>query len=87
MSIHIPVPPTEDIVDGDSSSESSQEEEEETWDDWVSDSAKQPCLSLFDATTFPTAEDAIAHDKSAHAFDLSETCTKLGEFIVRYTTN
>lgn len=58
--------------------ESSSEEEDETWEDWVSDSlAKQPCRSLFDDTTLPSAREVLEHDKKAHGFDLNETYSRL----------
>ncbi|KIY60815.1 arginine N-methyltransferase 3 [Cylindrobasidium torrendii FP15055 ss-10] len=81
MSIHIPgtSTPDEPIEDfsGSECSSSSSDGEEETWDDWVSDSAKQPCQSLFDEESFPSAQEALAHDKSTHSFDLDAACSKL----------
>lgn len=56
--------------------ESSSEDEDDTWEDWVEDS-KQPCKSLFDDTTLPSAAEVLEHDKKVHGFDLNEVSSRL----------
>ncbi|KAL0960565.1 hypothetical protein HGRIS_005602 [Hohenbuehelia grisea] len=63
--------------EGGSSSGSDVGDDDQTWDDWVSDSAQQPCKSLFDDQVFRSAEECLAHDKAKHEFDLDQTCSKL----------
>ena len=59
--------------------DSSSEDEDDTWEDWVSDSVeKQPCKSLFDDATLPSAAEALEHDKKEHGFDLNEVFSRLG---------
>ena len=66
----------------DSSSEDEDLEEEETWDDWVSDSMEnRACKSLFDEQVFSSVEKSLEHDKSAHGFDLEQTCARLSEYL------
>lgn len=84
----------EESLDGhqEDDSSSSEEGEEETWDDWVSDSMeKQPCRSLFDDTSLPSAEATLKYDKETHGFELNEAFSKLGVYAVscytRYTAN
>ena len=58
--------------------ESSSEDEDDTWEDWESDSlAKQPCRSLFDDSTLPSATETIEYDKKTHDFDLNATYASL----------
>ncbi|KAF9019946.1 S-adenosyl-L-methionine-dependent methyltransferase [Hymenopellis radicata] len=83
MSIHLRGRPIEaNLIDSDGddvlSESSSDDDEEETWDDWVSDSAKQSCRSLFEDKIFTTVDEALAHDRSNHGFDLNTQCSKLG---------
>lgn len=74
------VPSEPDSAPDLSSSSDGEDEEDQTWDDWVSDSMeKQPCKSLFGEDVLPSATEALAHDKSAHGFDLEQTCSRLGE--------
>lgn len=62
--------------------ESSSGDEDDTWEDWVSDSIeKQPCKSLFDDTTLPSAAEALEHDTKTHGCDLNEVYTKLGALL------
>ena len=77
MSIHIRGRPLQEPV-LDSQSTSSADDSDENWDDWVSDSATNPCKSLFDDGVFPSAADALQSDKSKHRFDLESLCIKLG---------
>ncbi|KAK0244548.1 S-adenosyl-L-methionine-dependent methyltransferase [Armillaria nabsnona] len=76
MSLRLPVA---DVIDEDGPSQSSSDEddEDETWDDWVSDSARQPCRSLFEEKSFPSVEEALKYDNATHSFDLNGTCAKL----------
>ncbi|PBK95719.1 S-adenosyl-L-methionine-dependent methyltransferase [Armillaria gallica] len=76
MSLRLPVA---DVIveDGPSQSSSDEDDEDETWDDWVSDSARQPCRSLFEEKSFPSVEEALKYDNATHSFDLNGTCAKL----------
>ncbi|KLO06976.1 S-adenosyl-L-methionine-dependent methyltransferase [Schizopora paradoxa] len=59
-------------------SSSTGDEDEEGWDDWGSDpEQKQPCPSLFDGTSLPSATEVLKHDKEKHGFDLEGTCKRL----------
>ena len=61
-------------------SSSTGDEDEEGWDDWGSDpEQKQPCPSLFDGTSLPSATEVLKHDKEKHGFDLEGTCKRLSE--------
>ncbi|TFK70555.1 protein arginine N-methyltransferase [Pluteus cervinus] len=80
MSVHLPASSNvaDNVSDTDTLSSSEEDENDQTWDDWVSDSAtKQPCQSLFDETKFQSVDEALAHDRNTHGFDLSETFSKL----------
>ncbi|KAM0790111.1 hypothetical protein ACM66B_005437 [Microbotryomycetes sp. NB124-2] len=46
----------------------SSDDNDESWDDWHEDPVR--AKSLFDDQTFATPEQAIAHDKQVHGFDL-----------------
>ena len=90
MSFHLPpqaLPepsdPFKDTPDHSSDDEDEDEDDgvEETWDDWVDDEPR-PCKSLFGEDVLPSAADALKHDRSAHGFDLGETCKRLGECLV-----
>ncbi|KAK0185705.1 S-adenosyl-L-methionine-dependent methyltransferase [Armillaria mellea] len=76
MSLRLPVA---DVIDEDGPSQSSSDEDDDdqTWDDWVSDSARQPCRSLFEEKSFPSVEEALKYDHATYGFDLSGTCAKL----------
>ncbi|KAK0222152.1 S-adenosyl-L-methionine-dependent methyltransferase [Armillaria fumosa] len=76
MSLRFPVA---DIIDEDVPSQSSSDEDDDdqTWDDWVSDSTRQPCRSLFEERSFPSVEEALKYDNATYGFDLSGTCAKL----------
>ena len=57
---------------------------EEGWDDWGSDPEQsQPCVSLFDGSSLPSAAEVLKHDKEKHGFDLEGTCKRLSEFCCR----
>lgn len=85
MSIRFAAPPRTDATDDDDrlsqstgSNTDDYSEEDNNFDDWVSDQEhSRPCQSLFDDRSFPTADAALKHDESVHAFSLAETCTKL----------
>ena len=86
MSLRLP-PPTaaSDPISGSESNSSSESEDdnEETWDDWVSDSnTQQNCKSLFDEKVFPSANEALEHDKNTHQFDLDDVCKSLCEYTI-----
>ncbi|KAG7444182.1 S-adenosyl-L-methionine-dependent methyltransferase [Guyanagaster necrorhizus] len=76
MSFRLPVA---DVIDEDGLSQSSSDEDDDdqTWDDWVSDSARQPCRSLFEEKSFPSVEEALKYDNVTYGFDLNGTCAKL----------
>ncbi|KAK0503663.1 S-adenosyl-L-methionine-dependent methyltransferase [Armillaria luteobubalina] len=76
MSLRLPVT---DVIDedGPGQSGSDEDDEDQTWDDWVSDSARQPCRSLFEERSFPSVEEALKYDNTTYSFDLSGTCAKL----------
>lgn len=59
---------------------SSSEEEEENWSDWISESGKAPCKSLFDDEVFPSVESALEHDRTKYNVDVQELSTRLGIF-------
>ncbi|KAK0459992.1 S-adenosyl-L-methionine-dependent methyltransferase [Desarmillaria tabescens] len=71
--------PAADVVDEDGPSQSSSDEDDDDqmWDDWVSDSARQPCRSLFEEKSFPSVEEALKYDNVTYGFDLNGTCAKL----------
>ncbi|KAK0201522.1 protein arginine N-methyltransferase [Desarmillaria ectypa] len=71
--------PAADVVDEDSLSQSGSDEDDndQTWDDWVSDSAHQPCRSLFEEKSFPSVEEALKYDNVTYDFDLNAICAKL----------
>ncbi|KAF9220251.1 S-adenosyl-L-methionine-dependent methyltransferase [Gyrodon lividus] len=83
MSIRFVVPPpTQDDVDDHSTSSDSDSEddveEDNNFEGWVSDQAQiQPCRSLFDDKSFPTAAGVLEFDQSTHGFDLDATSKKL----------
>lgn len=82
MSLCLPPPASasEPISDSESNltSSESDDENDQTWDDWVSDSnAQQNCKSLFDENVFPSATEALSHDKVAHQFDLDDVSKSL----------
>ena len=53
------------------SSDDDIEQTESAWQDWNSEDAGEGgAVSLFDATRWPDAEAALAHDAAAHGFDL-----------------
>ncbi len=76
MSLRLPVADVTD-EDGPSQSSSDEDDDDQTWDDWVSDSARQPCRSLFEEKSFPSVEEALKYDNATHSFDLNGTCAKL----------
>jgi protein arginine N-methyltransferase 3 len=60
------------------SSEEDLGDDDDNWDDWVSDSLTQlPCKSLFDDSTFPSAEEVIQYDQTEHSFNLDQICNNL----------
>ncbi|THG99108.1 hypothetical protein EW026_g3198 [Hermanssonia centrifuga] len=62
-----------------SSSSSEEDEQDLAWDDWVSDSmTKLATKSLFDDTILPSVAEEVEYDKKTHAFDLEQTCVRLG---------
>ncbi|KDQ49228.1 hypothetical protein JAAARDRAFT_43018, partial [Jaapia argillacea MUCL 33604] len=66
-----------------SSSGSEDDAEDNNFDDWVSDEA-QPCKSLFEEKTFPSAVEALAYDKATHGVDLETVFGKLSlDFLQR----
>lgn len=60
------------------SSNDDSDDDDENWDDWLSDSATNPCKSLFDEDVFPSAAAALQNDKLKHNFDLDDICRRLG---------
>lgn len=63
---------------GPDSSEEDLGDDDDNWDDWASDSLTHlPCRSLFDDTTFPSAEEVIQYDQTAHGFNLDQICKNL----------
>lgn len=86
MSLRLPPPvnvePNSD-QETNSESEDADEDDDQNWDDWVSDSIiQQKCRSLFEDKMFPSIEEAIAYDKSAHGFDINHTVGRLCESIL-----
>lgn len=65
-----------------SSSEEDLGDDDDNWDDWASDSlAHLPCRSLFDDTTFPSAEEVIQYDQTAHSFNLDQISKNLCTYL------
>ncbi len=65
-------------------SSSTGDEDDNDWDGWESDpEQKEPCVSLFDATSLPSATDVLKYDKENHGFDLEGTYKRLGGFSLR----
>ena len=63
-------------VSGESSS--TGEDNDEDWNDWVSDEGdKRPCQSLFDGSSHPSADVALAYDKEKFGVDLQALVTRL----------
>ncbi|KAL5524274.1 hypothetical protein ACEPAF_9414 [Sanghuangporus sanghuang] len=63
-------------VSGESSS--TGEDNDEDWNDWVSNEEdKKPCQSLFDGTSHPSADTALAHDKEKFGVDLQVLAARL----------
>ncbi|GJJ15438.1 hypothetical protein Clacol_009716 [Clathrus columnatus] len=59
------------------SQESSSEDEEENWSDWVSESGRAACKSLFDDEVFSSVDLALKHDKTKYNVDIQELTAKL----------
>lgn len=82
MSLRLP-PPTNAELGSDPEKNSSSEDtddDDQNWDDWVSDSiVQQECRSLFEDKKFTSIEEAVAHDKSAHGFDINHAVKRLCE--------
>ena len=59
-------------IDNGSESSSTGEDDDEDWNDWVSNEEgdNRPCISLFDGTSYPNVNAALAHDKEACGVDL-----------------
>ena len=82
MTLRLPATPLNlsDIgSDDERDTRSSSDQAEETWSDWVSDSANQPCQSLFDDRYFSSPEEALSYDKKTHGYDLAAECARLCE--------
>lgn len=81
------LPHTQDDADDRTTSSSSDSEdyaeEDNNFEDWISDQGQlQPCRSLFDDKTFPTAAETLAYDKATHGFDLDATSKQWSASIV-----
>ena len=86
------VPPAQAVSNGDdggdanthsgSNSASGSDDDDEAYSDWVSDTQKVPCRSLFDGSTFPTVQEVLSYDKTKHGFDLEAVCKSLGAYCI-----
>lgn len=63
------------------SSGSSESDRDESWDDYSADGdeQQQPATSLFEQKHFPSAQQALQHDRDQHGVDLPLLCATLGE--------
>jgi hypothetical protein len=78
MSVHLP--PRDALVDAvpESGSESSASDDDQAFSDWASDGgAGEPCTSLFEPKTLPSAREARAWDTAQHGFDLDAIARRL----------
>lgn len=64
-----------------SSGSSSGGDDEDNWDDWTEE--QQATASLFDNSTFPSAQQALDHDKQTHKVDLVLLAATLGELAMK----
>ncbi|EIW81556.1 S-adenosyl-L-methionine-dependent methyltransferase [Coniophora puteana RWD-64-598 SS2] len=87
MSLHLPASslqatsPAESDIDASSASSvtgSDYADEDNNFDDWVSDQMEaQPCRSLFEDKTLPSAGEALKYDEETYGFGLDAVCEKL----------
>lgn len=87
MSVHLPPSGGPTLDDDDESRSSDEDDNDESWDDFAEDSiAQQPCVSLFEDTTFPSVTKALENDKSKYDFDIDKSCSRMSAYLIDLNT-